>query len=213
MKRCQKNFGTPKNKLVINAFNIKLKSTVIQRFCAKFGADCPLGGTITDVNAITDVGSLLRLHSHQLDRLDTARLPQPLHFLLWPLDCCWYTPSTPREGQRHSAGNNMRSDRVTSRILKACADQLAEVFITIFNLSLLQSAVPTCLKSETIIPVPEKGTANCLNEYCSHSNNYQLFWETHPLSSNLPSLLSCTNTSLLTEWTGRQKMLSTQHST
>ena len=32
------------------------------------------------------------------------------------------------------------------RILKACADQLAEVFTT-FNLSLQQSAVPTCQPS------------------------------------------------------------------
>ena len=67
------NFGTPKNLLVItkqsfllakkhilfhisvklNAFNIKLKSIVpevIQRLCAKFGANWPIGGTITDVN-------------------------------------------------------------------------------------------------------------------------------------------------------------------
>ena len=52
------------------------------------------------------------------------------------------------------------TDRVTGRILKACEDQLAEVF---FNLSLLQSAVPTCLKSATIIPVPKKGIVNCLD--------------------------------------------------
>ena len=71
MKSCQKNFGTPKNLLVItkqsfllakkhtlfhilvrlNAFNIKLKSIdIIQRLCAKFGANWPIGGTITDVN-------------------------------------------------------------------------------------------------------------------------------------------------------------------
>ena len=51
-----------------------------------------------------------------------------------------------------------RPDGVTSRILKACADQLVEVFITILKLSLLQSAVPTCLKSATIITLPNKGT-------------------------------------------------------
>ena len=73
MKSCQKNFGTPKNLLVItkqsfllakkhilfhisvklNAFNFKLKSVVleiIQRLSAKFGANWPIGGTITDVN-------------------------------------------------------------------------------------------------------------------------------------------------------------------
>ena len=80
MKSCQKNFGTPKNLLVItkqsfllakkhilfhisvklNAFNIKLKSIVpevIQRLCAKFGANWPIGGTITDVNAFLPLTS------------------------------------------------------------------------------------------------------------------------------------------------------------
>ena len=82
MKSCQKDFGTPKNLLIItkqsfllakkhillhisanlNAFNIKLKSVVpgvISRLCSKFGANWPIGGTITDVNTSTDVGSLL----------------------------------------------------------------------------------------------------------------------------------------------------------
>lgn len=57
-------------------------------------------------------------------------------------------------------------DVVTGRILRACLDQLSEVFTTIFNLSLQQSAVPTCLKSATIIPVPKKRTVNCFNDYC-----------------------------------------------
>lgn len=47
-------------------------------------------------------------------------------------------------------------DGVTWRILKDCADQLSEVFTTIFNLSFRQSVVPACLKSATIIPVPKK---------------------------------------------------------
>ena len=71
----------------------------------------------------------------------------------------WSTLS--RVNVRKAAG----PDRVTGRIIKACADQLAEVFTTIFNLLLLQSAVPTCLKSATIIPVPKKSTVNCLNDY------------------------------------------------
>uniref|UniRef100_A0A669BZP0 Reverse transcriptase domain-containing protein n=1 Tax=Oreochromis niloticus TaxID=8128 RepID=A0A669BZP0_ORENI len=56
-------------------------------------------------------------------------------------------------------------DGVAGRVLKACADQLAEVFTTIFNLSLLQSVVPSCLKSATIVPVPKKNTVSCLNDY------------------------------------------------
>lgn len=49
------------------------------------------------------------------------------------------------------------------RVLKACADKLAEVF-TIFNLSLLQSVVPSCFKS-AIVPVPKKNRMSCLNDY------------------------------------------------
>ncbi|KAI3363146.1 hypothetical protein L3Q82_011787 [Scortum barcoo] len=49
------------------------------------------------------------------------------------------------------------------RALKVCADQLADVFADIFNMSLLQSVVPTCFK-ETII-VPKKTKIFCLNDY------------------------------------------------
>ena len=44
----------------LNAFNIKLKSIVpevIQRLCAKFGANWPIGGTIMDVNAFLPLTS------------------------------------------------------------------------------------------------------------------------------------------------------------
>ncbi|KAM8746625.1 uncharacterized protein AB9X84_014824 isoform 1-T1 [Acanthopagrus schlegelii] len=51
-------------------------------------------------------------------------------------------------------------DGVAARMLKACADQPAEVFTTIFNLSLVQSAVLTCLKSATIIPAPKEAAAH-----------------------------------------------------
>ncbi|CDQ63293.1 unnamed protein product [Oncorhynchus mykiss] len=42
----------------------------------------------------------------------------------------------------------------------ACADQLAGVFRDIFNQSLSQSAVPTCFKRATIVPVPKKAKLN-----------------------------------------------------
>eukprot|EP00061_Rhincodon_typus_P011818 g37118.t1 len=48
---------------------------------------------------------------------------------------------------------------------KSCVDQLVEVFTNIFNLSLLQAIVPTCFKKITIIPVPRKAHAMCLNDY------------------------------------------------
>lgn len=66
-----------------------------------------------------------------------------------------------RVNTRKAAG----PDGVTGRILKACADQLARIFTTIFNLSLLKSEFPTCFKSTTIILLPKKSTVNCLNDY------------------------------------------------
>ncbi|KAK3541028.1 hypothetical protein QTP86_012364 [Hemibagrus guttatus] len=56
-------------------------------------------------------------------------------------------------------------DRVPGRTLKSCADQLAGVFTNIFNLSLQQALVPTCLKSTTIVPVPKIQQIRCLNDY------------------------------------------------
>ena len=48
--------------------------------------------------------------------------------------------------------------------LDACTDQLAYVFTDIFNLSLSQSAVPTCFKM-AIVPVPNKAKVTELNDY------------------------------------------------
>jgi hypothetical protein len=53
---------------------------------------------------------------------------------------------------------------IPSRVLRACADQLDEVFTDIFNLSLSQSAVPTFLKISTIVPVPKKAKVTELND-------------------------------------------------
>ena len=47
-------------------------------------------------------------------------------------------------------------DGIPSRVLRACTDQLAGVFMDIFNRSLSQFVVPTCFKMATIVPVPKK---------------------------------------------------------
>lgn len=49
--------------------------------------------------------------------------------------------------------------------LRGCAGQLAGVFTDIFNQSLTQAAVPTCLKSTATVPVPKHSTPMCLNDY------------------------------------------------
>jgi hypothetical protein len=57
-------------------------------------------------------------------------------------------------------------DGIPSRILRAYADHLAGVSTDIFNQSLSQSAVPTCFKRATIVPVPKKAKVTELNDYC-----------------------------------------------
>jgi hypothetical protein len=66
-----------------------------------------------------------------------------------------------RVNPRKAAG----PDCIPSRILRACAEQLTGVFMDIFNLSLSQSAVPTCFKRATIVPVPKKAKVTELNDY------------------------------------------------
>ena len=56
-------------------------------------------------------------------------------------------------------------DGIPSHFLRACADQLAGVFMDIFNCSLSQSAVPTCFKMSTIVPVPKKAKITEPNYY------------------------------------------------
>ncbi|KAI3360605.1 hypothetical protein L3Q82_002474 [Scortum barcoo] len=57
-------------------------------------------------------------------------------------------------------------DKVSGRTLKLCADQLAGVFLDIFNLSLQLATVPVSLKTSIIVPLPKKSVVTCLNDYC-----------------------------------------------
>ncbi|KAM9432956.1 uncharacterized protein ACWYII_016820 [Salvelinus alpinus] len=56
-------------------------------------------------------------------------------------------------------------DRLPGRVLRAFADQLAGVFTDIFNMSLIESVIPTCFKQTTIVPVPKNAKATGLNDY------------------------------------------------
>ena len=56
-------------------------------------------------------------------------------------------------------------DNIPGRVLKDCAAELTDVFTDIFNISLSQAVVPTCLKATTIIPVPKKSSPSSLNDY------------------------------------------------
>ena len=66
-----------------------------------------------------------------------------------------------RVNPRKAAG----PDGVPSQVIRACADQMSGAFTDIFNLSLSQSAVPTCFKMSTIVPLPKKAKATEVNDY------------------------------------------------
>lgn len=53
---------------------------------------------------------------------------------------------------------------IPGRVLKECADQLRGVLTDIFNTSLIQAVVRSCLKIATIIPVPKKPTISSVND-------------------------------------------------
>ncbi|KAK1792118.1 hypothetical protein P4O66_001895 [Electrophorus voltai] len=57
-------------------------------------------------------------------------------------------------------------DNIPGRMLRECADQLADVLTDIFNISLSCAVVPTCFKTTTIVPVPKKPTVSCLSDCC-----------------------------------------------
>ncbi|KAI5629143.1 gastrula zinc finger protein XlCGF28.1-like [Silurus asotus] len=54
---------------------------------------------------------------------------------------------------------------IPGKVHRECAEQLADVFTDIFNISLSSATVPMCLKTTTIIPVLKKSSVSCLNDY------------------------------------------------
>jgi len=55
-------------------------------------------------------------------------------------------------------------DGISGRVLKTCANQLAPVFTTIFNLS-IESVVRACFQVSSIFPLPMTASPTCLNDY------------------------------------------------
>jgi hypothetical protein len=56
-------------------------------------------------------------------------------------------------------------DGLPGRVLRACADQLANVFNDKCLHSLSESVIPRCFKQITIVPVPKNTKVTCLNVY------------------------------------------------
>jgi len=91
----------------------------------------------------------------------TARLAEDQEDCTLSLSTADVRRALKRVNPRKSPG----PDDIPGRVLRGCADQLAEVFTYIFNLSLYQSAPPTCFKQTTIVPVLKKPSIAWLNDY------------------------------------------------
>ncbi|KAK3510886.1 hypothetical protein QTP70_024380, partial [Hemibagrus guttatus] len=64
----------------------------------------------------------------------------------------------------HQRGKETSVSHQTGEVC-TCPENPRPSYTDIFNISLSSAAVPTCLKSTTIVPVPKKSTVLCLNDY------------------------------------------------
>ncbi len=127
--------------------------------------------TITDYKpppqACDDDPSLPDTLNHFYSRFEmqndtpAQKLPTPPNDQTLCLSAADVRKTLSRINPRKAAG----PDNIPGRVLKDCAAQLTDVLTDIFNTSLSQVVVPTCLKSTTIIPLPKKSSVSCLNDY------------------------------------------------
>ncbi|KAK3556436.1 hypothetical protein QTP70_008279 [Hemibagrus guttatus] len=78
---------------------------------------------------------------------------------------CVSTADVRRTLWRVNPQKSAEPDNIHGRVLRECAEQLADVFTDIFNISLSSAVVPTCFKTTTIVPLLKKSTVCCLNDY------------------------------------------------
>ncbi|KAK1792524.1 hypothetical protein P4O66_012462, partial [Electrophorus voltai] len=100
-----------------------------------------------------------RIHGHFKD---TAQNSVAVEKSILPQALCL----TAADVRRTLRGVNPRKaagpDNIPGRVLRECADQLANVLT---DISLSCTVVPTCFKTTTIVPVPKKPMVSCLNDY------------------------------------------------
>ncbi len=126
--------------------------------------------TITDYKsppqACDDDPSLPDTLNHFYSRFEmqndtpAQKLPTPPNDQALCLSAADVRKTLSRINPRKAAG----PDNIPGRVLKDCAAQLTDVLTDIFNTSLSQAVIPTCLKSTTI-SVPKKSPVSCLNDY------------------------------------------------
>lgn len=69
-----------------------------------------------------------------------------------------------REFSKKNVSKSTGPDGLTPRILKQCANQLARIFMYIFNTSFKTKTVPSIWKKSCIVPVPKSPTVNVMND-------------------------------------------------
>ncbi|KAK3565947.1 hypothetical protein QTP86_023272 [Hemibagrus guttatus] len=113
-----------------------------------------VGDRILSINGIsTDDGTLEEANQLLRDAALSNQVTLDVEF-----DVAEVHSALSRVDPRKSAG----PDGIPGRVLRTC---LQRAFTDIFNLSLAQATVPTCLKTTAIIPVPKHSSAECLNDF------------------------------------------------
>ncbi len=101
-------------------------------------------------------------------------------------------------------------DNIPGRVLKDCAEQLTDVLTDIFNTSLSQAVIPTCLKSTTNHTGTKKITcvlSKWLPSQSTDSNHNEVLWEaSHAQHQNQPPQHTRSASSLHTAQTALRMM-------
>ncbi|KAK3505948.1 hypothetical protein QTP70_003394, partial [Hemibagrus guttatus] len=114
------------------------------------------------IEKTSDLCKSIQLHQVWPDRQESV--PNASHSEV-DLLVCFGSLSCRRTQVRLGPRKSARPDNIPGRVLRERAEQLADGFTDIFNISLSNAVVPTCLKTTTIVPVPKKSTVSCLNVY------------------------------------------------
>ncbi|KAI2643798.1 hypothetical protein H4Q32_029977 [Labeo rohita] len=121
----------------------------------------PLPQACDDDTALPDALNKFYARFEMQNDTPAQKLPTPPNNQALCLSPADVRKTLSRVNPRKAAG----PDNIPGRVLRDCAAQLTDVLTDIFNTSLSQAVVPTCLKSTSIIPVPKKSPVSCLNDY------------------------------------------------
>lgn len=120
-------------------------------------------------------------YQHELDRNDRNHTSKWSELLLCQVWLHWQWTKHARTAgilllSLHKVRRTLRHikkaskpDGVPGRVLKHCAVELTAVLTDLLKISLEQASIPTCLKSVTIISVPNQSATMSFNDLASGS--------------------------------------------